>query len=159
MKSSAYAVSRMKPMYQARKKTVPGRTNDFRFLTSSWNSGDRSIASQSTSRTASCRCPDASTLSPPSMGCPRGSSSPLCAPLTLLLPRALVLAARRRDLLGLRLGLRRAAAAALLHLPAARLAHLGRGRPRDRLARRPRGREPVGPATGEQQRHRPEPER
>ena len=36
-------------MYQARKKIVPGSTNDLRLLTSSWNSGDRSIASQSIS--------------------------------------------------------------------------------------------------------------
>ena len=40
-------------MYQARKKIVPGRTNDLRFATSSWNSGDRSISSQSMSASAS----------------------------------------------------------------------------------------------------------
>ena len=34
-------------MYQARKKIVAGSTNDLRLRTSSWNSGDRSIASQS----------------------------------------------------------------------------------------------------------------
>ncbi len=86
-------------MYQARKKIVPGRTNALRLLTSSWNSGDRSIASQSMSRSASPCCADASTLSPPSMGCPRGRSTPLCAPFTLLLLRGRVLAARRVDLL------------------------------------------------------------
>src|SRR5918998_6142353 len=47
MKSGAYAQSRMKPRYQARKKIVHGITNRRRRCTSSWNSGDRSIASQS----------------------------------------------------------------------------------------------------------------
>src|SRR5215207_842056 len=47
MKSDAYAVSRMKPRYHARKKIVHGITNLRRRWTSSWNSGDRSIASQS----------------------------------------------------------------------------------------------------------------
>ena len=40
----------MKPRYQARKKIVAGRTNHRRLRTSSWNSGERSIASQSTRR-------------------------------------------------------------------------------------------------------------
>src|SRR5215203_82661 len=38
----------MKPRYQLRKKIVPGITKRRRRWTSSWNSGDRSIASQST---------------------------------------------------------------------------------------------------------------
>ena len=37
-------------MYQARKKIVPGSTNALRLRTSSWNSGDCSMASQSISR-------------------------------------------------------------------------------------------------------------
>src|SRR5215210_4263967 len=39
----------MKPKYQAMKKIVPGMTNALFFVTSSWNSGDRSTASQSNS--------------------------------------------------------------------------------------------------------------
>src|SRR5436190_22627004 len=48
MKSGAYPASRMKPMYQARKKIVAGRTNLRRAAMSSRNSGERSISSQST---------------------------------------------------------------------------------------------------------------
>ena len=65
-------------------------------------------------------------------------------------------APRRRLGLGLRL---RLAAAAALHLGAPRVAHLLLARPRLRLAGAPRRRQPVGPAAGEQQRHRAEPER
>ena len=40
MKSGAYPASRMKPMYQARKKIVAGSTKRLRAAISSWNSGD-----------------------------------------------------------------------------------------------------------------------
>ena len=36
-------------MYQERKKIVPGTTNERRVRTSSWNSGEASMASQSMS--------------------------------------------------------------------------------------------------------------
>src|SRR5215213_9092886 len=124
MKSSAYAVSRMNAMYQARKNTVPGRTNARLRRSSSWNSGDRSIASQSTCRPGSC-CVAGSAMSPPPQAGPQDEGVPLGAALTLLLARGGVRGAvagrrltRRR---GLRLGLggapgRAAAAAHLAHL-------------------------------------------
>src|SRR3954469_1975884 len=125
----------MKPMYQERKKIVPGTTNALRLLTSSWNSGDLSISSQSTSSPAS-RSVDASTTdSSPRVHSPRGSNTPLSPPFTLFLLRCAVLRAWER--FRLRRGLRLDAAAAL-HLGPALLARLGLARPRRDFAGRPR---------------------
>src|SRR5688572_16571387 len=66
MKSGAYPASTMKPKYQTRKKIVAGTTNDFFLRTSSWNSGDRSAATQSMSVVA---------ISPPLKG-PPGATCP-----------------------------------------------------------------------------------
>ena len=59
MKSGAYPASRMKPMYQARKKIVAGSTKRLRAAISSWNSGDAAIAFQS-------YCGSAAGMAPPS---------------------------------------------------------------------------------------------
>src|SRR4051794_15047870 len=158
MKSSAYAVSRMKPMYQARKNSVPGSTKDLLRRTSSWNSGDASMARQSISPARS-GCVGESAMSPPRSGGTPGTDLPLCAALTLFLARGRMGAAfgglvARGARLRLRLGLGRRAAAAAALLPDLLL-----GGPRPRLARLPGGRRAVGPAAEQQHRHRAEPER
>ena len=53
-------------MYQRRKKIVAGSTNGRRLRTSSWNSGDRSIASQSIVDRLGRGLPGVSVISPPS---------------------------------------------------------------------------------------------
>ena len=142
-------------MYQARKKIVPGRTNDLRLCTSSWNSGDRSIASQSMSPPGSgcvldCRHLSSSfRLNPREAGYPamRAAYASSCARRGGR-GRSPERSSGSGSGSGSGSAPRRRAVAGLLL-----------GGPRLGLARDPRGRHAAGPAAGQQQRHRAEPER
>src|SRR5215210_9439981 len=70
MKSGAYPARMMKPKYQVRKNRVAGITNALLSLTSSWNSGERSAATQSMSG----RCP--APRVPPAGVCSTAHSPP-----------------------------------------------------------------------------------